>query len=398
MKTICNAILSLLLILGTPFLFTGCGSHSGEEGEEHENGHEHEHEGETFEVEVSEEQMNAVGITLGHPESRSISETLPVNGVLAIDPKNEAVAAPPVGGTVSRICVSPGDRVSKGTVVAYVDVYELATLRSELLTAKAEERAAKIEADRQEALAAQGAGVRKNLDNARSNLNIAQTRVQGIASRIRQYGASPEGSDNSIPVKADISGVVTEVMASNGAFADMQSPILKIADISNLYCNLQVLEKDLNQIKQGQTVEMRLTNDPEVTFTGKVIDVNPVLDPETKTTPVKVSVVMDQKAMIVPGMAVSANISLSGKQGMALPEGAIVKAGDKSYIFVLEDVHNEDGKKMYHFEKREVICGPTTLGYTEITPLEDLEADAQIVVTNAFFLNSMSSDHGEHNH
>ena len=393
--------LSALLILTMPFLMTGCASGSGETGEHEENEHGHGHEhghGDSDEVELSEAQMKAVGITLGLPESRALEETLNANGVLAIDPQYEAVAAPLLGGIVSKICVTEGQRVGAGTVVAYVDITEAVALREELRAAKAEVDAAQIEVTRQEALAAQGAGIRKNLDAARSALSIASVKAQGVEARMRQYGISPSGSSTSIPVKAEISGTVTSIMARTGSFADMQTPVAKIVDNSKVYCMLKVFEKDIPSIHTGANVDMRLTNNPAVTFTGKIIDINPVLEPDTKTAPVKVSVVPAEKAELIPGMGVSASVSTGGKNSMAMPEGAIVSAGGKSYIFVLEGIEEENGEKMYHFEKREVIPGVTSMGYVEITPIEPLDENSRVVTSNAFFLGSMSTDHGEHNH
>lgn len=386
-------LLSILTILS---LFSSCGGSASESREADEHEHEHAH-GESSEAELSETQMQTVGITLGMPESRNLTETFNAVGTLAVDPQYQAVAAPLLPGSVSRILVTEGQKVRAGEAVAYVEAPEVPALREQLRAAQVDLGMAQTELARQEALASQGAGVRKNLDAARSAVSLATVRVQGTEARMKQYGIYADGN-SSVAVRTDISGTVISVNARTGSFADMQTPVATIVDNSKIFCILQVYEKNLPSIQKGTSVDMRLTNNPEKTFSGKVIDVNPVLDPATKTAPVRVSLEGTEHDGLIPGMGVTASVSTGQRKAMALPEGAVVTSGGKSYIFVLKGVEMEAGEKMYHFEKREVVTGASSMGYVEITPLQALDSDSKVVTSGAFYISSMTSDHGEHNH
>lgn len=386
-------LLSILTILS---LFCSCAGSASEGREADEHEHEHAH-GESSEAELSETQMQTVGITLGMPESRNLTETFNAVGTLAVDPQYQAVAAPLLPGSVSRILVTEGQKVRAGEAVAYVEAPEVPALREQLRAAQVDLGMAQTELARQEALASQGAGVRKNLDAARSAVSLATVRVQGTEARMKQYGIYADGN-SSVAVRTDISGTVISVNARTGSFADMQTPVATIVDNSKIFCILQVYEKNLTSIQKGTSVDMRLTNNPEKTFSGKVIDVNPVLDPATKTAPVRVSLEGTEHDGLIPGMVVTASVSTSQRKAMALPEGAVVTSGGKSYIFVLKGVEMEAGEKMYHFEKREVVTGASSMGYVEITPLQALDSDTKVVTSGAFYISSVTSDHGEHNH
>lgn len=412
-------------------LLVGCSSGSSaghsEDTEEHGHGHGEEHEGD--EVELTKAQMDAVGIRLGTFEARSLSEVVQAAGRLEVSAAAEGVVAPMLGGRVTRLMVAEGQQVRQGEVIAWVDAPEIVSMRQQVTdalgevdVARQEVEAARVELRRQEALAAQGAGVRRNLDEARAALRAAEikvqtaeTRVEGFRKQLAAYGLS-DSSTASIPVKSDVSGVVTAILVPTGGYADMQTPIVRVVNNSGIYCMLQVAEKDISSIKTGMAVDMQLTNDPGRTFVGKVEQVRESLDPETRTVPVKVSLGSGGDATrLIPGMAVSARVSVGGSQSMALPEAAVVTAGGHSYVFVLEDEDEDDGHdrdhdhdhgseshkektETYHFRRVAVSTGPTALGFTEVTPLEDLPADTQVVVAGAFYLNSMLSDHGEHNH
>lgn len=386
------------ILLGVLLCACGsAGSHEGEEGEEH--GHGHGHNEESFELELTQAQMDAVGIRMGSMEQREMADMFSAPGTLEVDPGSLSVVTSRLPGTVSRITVVEGQRVSAGQTVAVVESPELLSLRQEYELARQEVETARMEFERQQALASQGAGIRKNLDIARAALSRAELTAQGIMARIKSCGATADGSGASLAVKADISGVVTSVSAEIGSYADMQLPLATIANTDALFCRLNVLEKDVARLAVGMGVEMRLTNNPDVSFSGKVADVTPLLDATSRTVPVRVALGADRPASgLVPGMAVNAALSLGGERHDALPEGAVVSSGGKSYIFVLEDKHEEEGQTAYHFEKREVMAGTPSGGYVPVTPMQPLEGDALIVVEGAFYLNSMASDHGEHSH
>lgn len=385
-----HIFLSIILAVATG----GCRSADGGSQEEHE--HEHEHGGD---IELTQAQMDAVGIQIGSIQQRDMEDGVSTTGLLSADPGHESAVASRLPGTVSSIRVKEGDRVRAGEVIAYVNAPELMGLRQNYQLAAADVARAKAEVERQEALSSQGAGVRKNLDNARSELSSAEIRQRSALAMLKEYGAAADGNNASVAVKAEISGTVVSVDLPIGGFTDMQTPIARIVNTDGVFCTLQILEKDVNRVKAGMKVDMRLTNDPSVTFSGNVVEVNPVLDAQSNTVAVRVSVKdKPSAAMLIPGMAVSAAISLDGTTMSVLPEGAIVSSGGKSYIFVLEKTDMENGEKTYHFEKREVVTGASSLGFTAVTPVEKLEEDAQIVVAGAFYLNSMSTEHGEHSH
>lgn len=413
-------------------LSVACSSGSGSETEE---AHGHEHEGESMEVELTPLQMETVGIRLGAMERREMADVLSVAGTLEVPPQGEALATSKAAGTVVRICVAQGQSVRAGQTVAYVDSPEIGLLQQDLPVAAEETAAARRELERQQALADQGAGIRKNLDAARSALATAEIRERALAVRLQSYGAAGSGS---VAVTAPISGVVVSVDTEIGAFADMQVPIARIVNPDATFCQLQILEKDVTRVGPGMEVKMRLTNDPSVTFSGTVAEVTPALDPQSKTIPVKVTL-SERPASLVPGMAVSAQVSASGALVDVLPEDAVVSAGGKHYIFVVADethlhnasdehshgayeTHDHDTEAHSHdnsdaqshdapethshdasdapivFRKVEVIVGETSFGYVAVTPVQPLPTDARIVVSGAFYLNSMSSDHGEHSH
>lgn len=384
-----------LLFLGALFLAASCtsGGSGGSEAEEEEH-----HHAEGSDVELSRRQMDAVGITTGHIELRRMGATVTANGSLAVNAADESAVTPKISGTIARICVREGQKVGRGQTIALVSSPEIATLRQEYLSAHEDLELALREEDRQKRLAEQGAGVRKNLEAASSAARQARIRLKSSEQRLAAYGIKPDGASDEVAVAAPIAGTVTKIMATTGGYADPLGAIATVVNTSATFAVVNIMEKDLAAVKPGQHVTLTLTNSPQTHLEGRVEAITPALDPATHIIPVRVGISGHPEATLIPGMAVSAEIMVSDMEVEALPEGAVVAAGGKHYIFVLEGEHEEDGEKMSVFEKREVICGDKSAGYVAVTPVEPLEEDAVVVTAGAFYLNSMTTDHGEHSH
>lgn len=380
-----------------------CGGSDTSRGSESEEGHHHHSDEEVTEVEVTEEQLKTVGIELGSIQYKELGDVIHANGRLSVNPQDEADVAPLSAGIVKRIMVVEGQRVKAGQPVAYQENTEVLQVQQDYLTALDEAKLAQQEYDRQQALASQGAGVKKNLQQATAMLGIAEARRDALRGRLAQLGinaasVSPSSLHSQVPVLAPISGIVAKVNARTGSYADMSSPLMTIVDNSGVFALLQVYEKDLSLIKMGQIVELRMTNNPSVTMEGKISDITRAIDPVTKTINVRVAIDSPDKDALIPGMGVTALISTGESSVMAIPDEAIASIDGKSFIFVLEDVHEEEGGKAYHFKLVPVVTGAREMGFTQITLEQPLSEDATVVVGNAFYLTSMAADHGEHNH
>ena len=360
---------------------------------------EHEHE----EVELSEAQMQAVDIQLGEIAVVSLGVTLKANGELVVNPQDEALIAPLASGLVKRILVTEGEKVAKGRTLAYVENLETVSLQQDYLIAKEELALANQELERQQALAKEGAGIRKNLQQAASAAQIASTRVAMLSRQLALYGINPSAVDNGklvteIPVVSSIAGTVTEITCSTGSYADAQSPLMKIVNNAAIYCRLNIFEKNISDVAPGQKVDIRLTNRPTVVLEGEVVSLTQALEAGTKSLTARVKIRQGGDSDLVPGMPVIGTITSEASEVEALPDDAIVVSEGRSYVFVMEGQEEEDGERKTHFRKLEIIPGIKERGYTQVKFLAPVGNDAKFVVKNAFYLDSMTAEHGEHSH
>lgn len=384
------AALTVITFVGFSFL-----SQSKAETSESEN---QEEEIDFQNIPLSEKQVKAVDLKMGEAQEREMDAMLHVNGSLVLRAQDMGNVSSLMGGIVKNVYVKEGQMVSRGQVVATIENTDVVTLQREYYTAYKESEMARLELDRQKTLASAGAGIKKTLQMSEKNYKVAQANLLGTGRQLQQMGISTKevakGKFTTVfPLRAPISGTVSDMQASLGSYADMQTPLMKIRNNHAVECDLNVFEKDIAKVKVGDQVLVSLTNQPGVNVSGRVYGMNQYLNKGTKSVAVHVKLDAKRGAKLFEGMYVSGQIAIGRQLCMTLPDKAIVSADGKQYVFALNQQHSKGGT--YSFSRHEVTTGVSNNGYTEVALCKHLKKGQKIVTDNAFYLASLTGDHGE---
>lgn len=384
------AALTVITFVGFSFL-----SQSKAETSESEN---QEEEIDFQNIPLSEKQVKAVDLKMGEAQEREMDAILHVNGSLVLRAQDMGNVSSLMGGIVKNVYVKEGQMVSRGQVVATIENTDVVTLQREYYTAYKESEMARLELDRQKTLASAGAGIKKTLQMSEKNYKVAQANLLGTGRQLQQMGISTKevakGKFTTVfPLRAPISGTVSDMQASLGSYADMQTPLMKIRNNHAVECDLNVFEKDIAKVKVGDQVLVSLTNQPGVNVSGRVYGMNQYLNKGTKSVAVHVKLDAKRGAKLFEGMYVSGQIATGRQLCMTLPDKAIVSADGKQYVFALNQQHSKGGT--YSFSRHEVTTGVSNNGYTEVALCKHLKKGQKIVTDNAFYLASLTGDHGE---
>lgn len=384
------AALTVITFVGFSFL-----SQSKAETSESEN---QEEEIDFQNIPLSEKQVKAVDLKMGEAQEREMDAMLHVNGSLVLRAQDMGNVSSLMGGIVKNVYVKEGQMVSRGQVVATIENTDVVTLQREYYTAYKESEMARLELDRQKTLASAGAGIKKTLQMSEKNYKVAQANLLGTGRQLQQMGISTKevakGKFTTVfPLRAPISGTVSDMHASLGSYADMQTPLMKIRNNHAVECDLNVFEKDIAKVKVGDQVLVSLTNQPGVNVSGRVYGMNQYLNKGTKSVAVHVKLDAKRGAKLFEGMYVSGQIATGRQLCMTLPDKAIVSADGKQYVFALNQQHSKGGT--YSFSRHEVTTGVSNNGYTEVALCKHLKKGQKIVTDNAFYLASLTGDHGE---
>src|SRR5690606_4125379 len=114
--------------------------------------------------------------------------------------------------------------------------------------------------------------------------------------------------------------------------------------------------------------------------------------------------VTGDKTGLIDGMNITAHVGFNDSMVDAVPREAVASHEGLQYIFILEDkAENEHADplktKAFYFRRVPVILGKTDIGYTQITPMEEIRKNSKVVIKGAFFLMAKFTDAGEdHGH
>ncbi|OOB84229.1 efflux RND transporter periplasmic adaptor subunit [Flavobacterium columnare] len=426
MKFNINKITFIATIVVLIFSFSACKNDKQTEGQSAETKkvdkeEAHEEEMPTIAT-LTEEQIKTVGIQLGTVEQKELTATIRANGLLKVPNNNKANATSLYGGVIKTLNVQIGDYVRKGQVIATIANPQFIQLQEEYLSTASRITFAEQELSRQKELNQGNAGAGKNLQSATAELNSLRTRRASLQQQIQLMGINPGSVSNgnlksTLVVTSPLNGTVSNVFAKIGSYVDVSSPVIEIVDNSSLHLDLNVFEKDLPMLKVGQTIHFRITNNAVEDYNAKIFAIGSSFENESKTIAAH-AVVQGNKTGLIDGMNVTAIVSLNNVTTPAVPNDAIVNADGKYYVFVQTDKkaeeHHEEGEKegshkeseedhkedktSKNFEKVEVLKGVSDMGYTAVTFVNEIPADAKIVVKGAFFVNAKLSNTGGHEH
>lgn len=413
----------ILLITSFSLLLNACGQqHQNEEdhlapANEHaqRQKEEHAHAENSNIAELTQEQINAVGITYGEVEMKELTATIRANGNLRVPNNRKANATSLYGGTIKSINIQVGDLVRKGQVIATMTNPQFVQLQEEYLTAVNQLVFAKQEYNRQKELFDNNAGTKKNLQNAQAELGTLQAKKASLQKQLQLMGIKASNISNAtlrtqLAITAPINGTISKVIAQIGSYIDVSLPLAEIVDNASLHLDLDVFEKDLPRLKVGQTIHFTLTNNPTNEYDAEVFSIGAAFENESKTIPVHAKV-KGNKTGLIDGMNITGVVSLHNVLTPAVPNDALVNADGKYFIFIITnkttdhekeskaDEHTKDKtSKNVNFEKIEVSVGVSDMGYTAIVPIGNLPRGAKLVTKGAFFINAKLSNTQTHDH
>lgn len=187
-----------------------------------------------------------------------------------------------------------------------------------------------------------------------ANLGDSVTKGQVLATvQSRLVGDPPP----SVAVKAPISGIIDARNVNLGQAVEPNTVLFHISNREQLLVIAQVYEEDLGKIKAGQDVNVHVLSYPKRIFPGKVILIEPNLDPLTRSVNVQIS--LDNKeGLLKPGMFVRANVVLRLTQSaLTVPNNAILEIDNATFVFV---------KNGASYDRTVVKLGARDDNYTEI--------------------------------
>lgn len=272
-------------------------------------------------------------------KTERIRSELKLFGKVVADNSKMVQVFPVVGGNVVEVNVELGDYVEKGKVLAVIRSGEVAELDREREDARNDVLVAEKNYQIAKDLFESKLNSERDVITAQKELEKSQSELKRINEVFSIYDLT---SQSKYYVKAPISGFVVEKSINHDMQlrSDRSENIFTIAQIDDIWVMANVNETDISKIRLGYEAFIKTISYPDKVFTGHVDRIFNILDPETKT--MKVRITMENKDYALkPEMNASVTLSFEENASMiAIPSSAVIF--DKSRNFVMVYKSDQD--------------------------------------------------------
>ena len=273
-------------------------------------------------------------------ETRALPTELTANGTVTPDVTRTIHVTSLGAGRVVDLKVRLGESVKKGQTLLVISSPDLASAMADYQKARTDEVLAHKALDRAQMLYDRGAIAAKDLETAQDAEDKAKVDVETAEHRVRVLGADPAHPSPMIDLKAPVAGTIVEqnVAGFEGVKSLDNTPnLFTIADLTEVWVVSDVFENDLNEVRMGDSAEIRLNAFPDRVFHGRVADVSRVLDPNTRSAKVRI-VLGNADGALRPGMFATAKFrSRKLTDRVVVPSTAIMRLHDKDWVFRKEN-------------------------------------------------------------
>lgn len=346
-----------------------------------------------------------IGLKLAAADFRNVVETLQVTGSVGPNETRVAHVRPLTQGRILDVLAIQGDTVRTGQTLTVYDNIELGELLGQynvglaaLEKARANAEAARKSAERAQNLVALGAVAQAELERRNAEvagntaaINTELAELARIEEKMHRYGLSDDDIKEALrrdsehrevsrtTVRAPFGGVITNADLADGEVVGSDREIFTIADLSTVWVQADVYEKDIALLRKDLTVRVTVDAFPGETFPGRVTYISDILDPKTRTTKVRCEVPNSTGRLKVDMFATISIATPQGRTAVMVPSAAIQSINDQPVIFV--------AVSETEFERRDIVTGITEGEWTEIR--SGVKQKEQVVTMGSFDLKSL---------
>ncbi len=315
---------------------------------------------------VSKSVFENTNMSIGQVTNYAFYDIVQATGVIEVPMSAKASVSPMIAGFVSKLPFIIGDKVKKGELLFELKTTAFIQLQQAYLEAKAELVYLQSEFERQELLAEENINSKKSLQKASSDYKLKHAQFQGLKETLMLLHVDLNKLDkgnytSDVRVYAPIDGFITDIKASIGSYVEPNAVLLSLVNTSHKHLELEVFEKDVLKIEQGQSIRFRVPDAGNVYHNGVVIQVNKVIDMDKRTILVH-GHIEDENVKFLQGMYVEGEILTNKINGVAVPSRALAEENGQTYLLRFKEASNND----FIFEKVFVKLGRVTEQYVEI--------------------------------
>ena len=316
-----------------------------------------------------------------------LARDVEVVGSVDLAPNYHAQIGPLIAGRIVSIKAQVGEQVRAGQVLAELESFEVGQAQAAYLTARATSLAAQANLRRERELAERKVSSERERELAEAAAITEQAQLAAATQRLRALGLrqvdikqTNEDRAGIVPLYSPIDGTIITRSISLGQSVQPATDAFSVANLGQLWVQLDLFEKDLPYAHADQKAEIRTEVYPGKSFPARVAYVGQLIDEKTRTAPVRIEF-DNHEGLFRPGQFVTATLhgdpSRVINEVLAVPRKAVLTVEGKPLVFVQEP----NG-----FTKRAVELGAS--GGTQVEVRSGLSVGEKVAVDGGFLLKS----------
>ncbi len=340
-------------------------------------------------VRLSPQELNEFGITLETSREGSLDQYIELPGEIVLNSDRLAHVIPRVAGIVREARKTVGETVETGELMAVLESRELADAKAAFLSSIEREKLAQANFERAERLwqkkvssEQEHLDSRQALAEARINKNSAEQQLHALGfsdTQLNELPRHPDATYTRFEIRAPFGGTIIERHLTLGENVSADANIFTIADLSSVWVDINIYQKDLVSVHKGQTVVIE-TGHGIPSVSGKIAWISPLVGETTRTAKARV-ILPNPGSDLRPGLFVTARVSVGGTAaGIVVPKSALQTFEGRTVLFIRTDKG---------FEPQPIEIGRQNATHVEI--LSGIKAGQTYVSQGAFTLKAQIS-------
>lgn len=321
-------------------------------------------------IQLTPQRMQSIGVRFGTAAYKNVSDDIRVTGTVDADETRISYVQVRFPGWIRKVYADATYRyVKKGEPLFTIYSPDLVTTQQEYLLARQNQQQLK------------GSSVAGVSTGAESLANAAKERLaqwEVPAEEITKLEATGKVITD-LTFNAPASGYITEKNVLPNMYVQPDTKLYTVADLSTVWVNAQVFQPDIGKIKPGDAAQITVDSYPGKSFNGRVDQVLPQVDANTRTVRVRLALPNPQ-LKLKPGMYVNVILKSPLGRQLVVPASAVLQSGTSQVLFV----NHGDG----NLEPRQVMTG-ARVG-DEFIVVSGLKAHESIVTSANFLIDSES--------
>ena len=294
-------------------------------------------------VHLSPQELTEFGIGISTASSGTIEQFIDLPGEIVLNADRVAHVVPRVAGIAFKVFKSAGQQVKKGELLAIIESRELAEARAAYLAAVERENMAVANFRREARLWKKRITSQQEYLEARQALSEARIEKDSIEQQLHAIGLSEtdiktmtgkhDASGTRFEIRAPISGTIIDKHLTLGESVAADTNVFTIADLSTVWVDINVYQKDLGHVHKGQSVVIDAGHGiPPVT--GTISWVSPRVDENTRTARARI-LLPNPDGKMRPGLFVTARVAAGQSSApVVVPADAIQNLQGRTVIFI----------------------------------------------------------------